>query len=195
MGMMFRLPTCPQARPPVKERNQLSEGIVITISGTPTATSAAAITVTIPKDKLLANGTVDLTVLSNPKAYYSIGTDVVHEHTFGEWTPWDDSQHSRSCTCGDMQFADHAFGNWTPDPADTSMHFKECSVCHHKIVDTHVESNQITDTPAGIGTPGAWHTVCVDCGKQMNTGTFPRAGEDRCCQAERCQARQGRCRG
>ena len=67
----------------------------------------------------------------------------------------------------------HAFGNWTPDPADTSMHFKECSVCHHKIVDTHVESNQITDTPAGIGTPGAWHTVCVDCGKQMNTGTFP----------------------
>ena len=167
----FNLPAGLTAK--VKEQTSYSRELVITISGTPTATSAAAITVTIPKDKLLANGTVDLTVLSNPKAYYSIGTDVVHEHTFGEWTPWDDSQHSRSCTCGDMQFADHAFGNWTPDPADTSMHFKECSVCHHKIVDTHVESNQITDTPAGIGTPGAWHTVCVDCGKQMNTGTFP----------------------
>ena len=167
----FNLPAGLTAK--VKEQTSYSRELVITISGTPTATSAAAITVTIPKDRLLANGTVDLTVLSNPKAYYSIGTDVVHEHTFGEWTPWDDSQHSRSCTCGDMQFADHAFGNWTPDPADTSMHFKECSVCHHKIVDTHVESNQITDTPAGIGTPGAWHTVCVDCGKQMNTGTFP----------------------
>lgn len=167
----FNLPAGLTAK--VKEQTSYSRELVITISGTPTVTSAAAISVTIPKDKLLANGTDNLTVLSNPKAYYSIGTDVVHEHTFGEWTPWDDSQHSRSCTCSDMQFADHAFGNWTPDPADTSMHFKECSVCHHKIVDTHVESNQITDPPAGIGTPGAWYTKCDVCGKKMNTGTIP----------------------
>ena len=167
----FNLPEGLTAK--VKEQTSYSRELVITISGTPTATSAATITVTIPKDKLLANGTDNLTVLSNPKAYYSIGTDAVHTHTYGEWTPWDDSQHSRSCTCSDMQFADHAFGNWTPDPADTSMHFKECSVCHHKIVDTHVESNQITDTPAGIGTEGTWHTKCDVCGKKMNTGTIP----------------------
>ena len=167
----FNLPAGLTAK--VKEQTSYSRELVITISGTPTVTSAAAISVTIPKDKLLANGTDNLTVLSNPKAYYSIGTDAVHTHTYGEWTPWDDSQHSRSCTCSDMQFADHAFGNWTPDPADTSMHFKECSVCHHKIVDTHVESNQITDTPAGIGTPGAWYTKCDVCGKKMNTGTIP----------------------
>ena len=157
----------------VKELNSLENGLTVTISGTPTATSAAAITVTIPKDKLLANGTVDLTVLSNPKAVYNIGTDVAHTHTFGEWTPWDNSKHYKSCTCGDMQFADHAFGNWTPDPTDADKHFKECSVCHHKVRANHVESNKITDTPAGIGTPGAWHTVCFDCGKQMNTGTIP----------------------
>jgi len=157
----------------VKDQTSYSRELVITISGTPTATSAAAITVTIPKNKLLANGTNDLTVLSNPKAVYNIGTDVVHEHTYGEWTPWDDSKHYKSCTCGDMQFADHAFGNWTPDPADTSMHFKTCSDCGHKIVDTHVESNMITDTAAGIGTPGTWHTKCDVCGKQMNTGTIP----------------------
>ena len=96
-----------------------------------------------------------------------------HEHNFGEWTPWDDSKHYKSCTCGDMQFADHAFGNWTPDPTDADKHFKECSVCHRKVVANHVESNKITVTPAGIGTPGAWHTVCFDCGKQMNTGTIP----------------------
>lgn len=167
----FNLPAGLTAK--VKEQTSYSRELVITISGTPTATSAVAITVTIPKDKLLANGTVDLTVLSNPKAVYNIGTDAVHTHTYGEWTPWDDSKHYKSCTCADMQFADHAFGNWTPDPADTSMHFKECSVCHHKIVDTHVESNQITDTPAGIGTPGTWHTKCDVCGKKMNTGTFP----------------------
>ena len=157
----------------VKEQTSYSRELVITISGTPTATSAAAITVTIPKDKLLANGTADLTVLSNPKAVYNIDTDATHTHIYGTWTTWDDSKHYKSCTCGDMQFADHAFGNWMPDPADTSMHFKECSDCGHKIVDTHVESNQITDTPAGIGTEGTWHTKCDVCGKQMNTGTIP----------------------
>ena len=96
-----------------------------------------------------------------------------HEHHYGAWTKWTDSHHSRSCTCGDMQFADHAFGNWTPDPTDADKHFKECSVCHYKVVDTHVESGKITDTPAGIGTEGTWHTECFVCGKQMNTGTFP----------------------
>ena len=157
----------------VKELNSLENGLTVTISGTPTATSADAITVTIPKDKLLANNTTDLTVLSNPKAVYNIGTDVVHEHSYGAWTTWDDSEHYKSCTCGDMQFAAHTFGSWTADTADANKHYKECSVCHHKVVANHVESNKITDTAAGIGTPGAWHTVCVDCGKQMNTGAIP----------------------
>ena len=167
----FNLPAGLTAK--VKEQTSYSRGLVITISGTPTATSAAAITVAIPKDKLLANGTTDLTVLSNPKAVYNIGTDVVHEHTYGEWEKWDGSEHYQSCTCGDMKFEAHKFGNWTPDPADATKHFKECTVCHYKVVDTHVESGKITDTPAGIGTPGAWHTKCDVCGKPMNTGTFP----------------------
>ena len=148
--------------------------LTVTISGMPTATSADAITVTIPKDKLYANGTDNLTVLSNPKAVYNIGTDVVHEqHTFGEWKKWNDSEHYQSCTCGEMKFELHKFGNWKLDPTDATKHFKECSVCGHKIGANHVESNKITVTPAGIGTPGAWHTVCFDCGKQMNTGTIP----------------------
>ena len=148
--------------------------LTVTISGMPTATSADAITVTIPKDKLYANGTDNLTVLSNPKAVYNIGTDVVHEqHTFGEWKKWNDSEHYQSCTCGEMKFELHKFGNWKLDPTDATKHFKECSVCGHKIVANHVESNKITVTPAGIGTPGTWHTVCVDCGETMNTGTIP----------------------
>ena len=147
--------------------------LTVTISGMPTATSADAITVTIPKDKLYANGTDNLTVLSNPKAYYSISTDVVHEHTFGEWTWWNDSEHYQSCTCGDMQFKPHTFGNWTPDPTNADKHFKECSVCKGKVEASHVESSKITDTAAGIGTEGTWHTECVDCGETMNTGTIP----------------------
>ena len=167
----FNLPVGLTAK--VKELNSLENGLTVTISGKPTVPSAAAITVTIPKDKLLANGTDDLTVLSNPKAVYNIGTDVVHAHSFGAWTWWDDSEHYQSCTCGEMKFESHKFGNWTPDPTDAVKHFKECSVCHHKIVANHVESSKITDTPADIGTPGAWHTKCVDCGKEMNTGTIP----------------------
>ena len=96
-----------------------------------------------------------------------------HTHTFGEWTKWDDSEHYQSCTCGDMKFEAHTFGNWTSDLTDADKHFKECSVCHHKVGANHVESNKITDTPAGIGTPGAWYTKCDVCGKKMNTGTIP----------------------
>ena len=165
----FNLPAGLTAK--VKEQTSYSRELVITISGTPTATSAAAITVTIPKDKLLANNTTDLTVLSNPKAVYNIGTDVVHTHTYGEWKKWDGSEHYQSCTCGDMKFEAHTFGNWT---SDTTKHYKECSVCKGKVEEAaHVESNMITDTPAGIGTPGTWHTECFVCGKQMNTGTIP----------------------
>ena len=155
----------------LSDANGYRRTLTVTISGTPTATSAAAITVIIPKDKLFANNTTDLTVLSNPKAYYSIGTD--HKHSFGAWEKWNDSEHYQSCTCGEMKFELHKFGNWKLDPTDATKHFKECSVCGHKIVANHVESNKITVTPAGIGTPGTWHTVCVDCGETMNTGTIP----------------------
>ena len=160
----------------VKEKTNYTATLVVTISGTPTATSAAAISVEMPKSALRYTGTgtaVEQTVLSNPKAVYNIGTDVVHEHTFGEWKKWNDSEHYQSCTCGEMKFELHKFGNWKLDPTDATKHLKECSVCGHKIVANHVESNKITVTPAGIGTPGTWHTVCVDCGETMNTGTIP----------------------
>ena len=97
-----------------------------------------------------------------------------HEHSYGAWTASDDAVHSRSCTAGDdTQFADHNFGNWKLDTTDDAKHYKECSVCGHKVVATHVESSKITVIPAGIGTEGTWKTECVDCGKEMNTGTFP----------------------
>ena len=93
-----------------------------------------------------------------------------HEHTYGAWTKWNDSEHYQSCTCGEMKFEIHTFGNWTPD---TTKHYKECSVCKGKVEAAHVESNMITVTPAGIGTAGTWYTKCDVCGKKINTGTFP----------------------
>ena len=160
----------------VKDRTNYTKTLVITISGTPTATSAAAISVEMPKSALRYTGTgtaVEQTVLSNPKAVYNIGTDVAHEHTFGEWTWWNDSEHYQSCTCGEMKFEAHNFGNWMLDTADDTKHYKECSVCGHKVKANHVESSKITDTAAGIGKEGTWYTKCDVCDKKMNTGTIP----------------------
>ena len=158
----------------LSDENGYHGTLTVTISGEPKATSAAAITVTIPKDKLLANNTTDLNVLSNPKAVYSIVEDGTHTHTYGNWTMLDNSQHSKSCTCGDVQFQDHTLvGNWKPDSADNTKHYKKCDVCKGKVEAPHVESSKITVIPAGIGTEGTWKTECVDCSKPMNTGTFP----------------------
>ena len=173
----FNLPVGLTAK--VKERTNYTKTLVITISGTPTATSTAAISVEMPKSALRYTGTsdaVEQTVLSNPKAVYNIGTSEVHTHDTDSkaWAPLNDSEHFRNCTAGDdPQFEDHKFNSWKPDTADDNKHFRECSACGHKVVASHVESSKITDTTAGIGTMGAWHTKCVDCGKEMNTGTFP----------------------
>ncbi len=97
-----------------------------------------------------------------------------HEHSYGTDWKYDDTNHWHECECGDKaDVAAHSASKWIIDTTDDTKHYKECSVCGHKIVASHVESNQITDTAADIGTPGAWHTVCVDCGETMNTGTIP----------------------
>ena len=162
----------------LSEADGYHENLTVTISGTPTATSAAAITVTIPKDKLYANNTADLTVLSNPKAVYSIVEDGTHTHNYSAWAKLDDNCHYQTCSvagCDEpTKFEDHTLvGNWKSDTTDATKHYKECSVCKGKVEAPHVESSKITVTPAGIGTEGTWKTECVDCGKQMNTGTFP----------------------
>ena len=159
----------------VKSVAALGNELTVTISGTPTATSAETITVKIPAANLTYNTAEDLTVLSNPKAYYSIGADDTHEHDFtGQpWIVLDDDFHYQLCKSNDASnLQPHSFGSWTPDASDANKHYKECSDCGHKVSAAHNESSHITDTPAGIGTEGAWHTKCLDCGKQMNSGTL-----------------------
>ena len=128
----FNLPAGLTAK--VKEQASYSRELVITISGTPTATSAAAITVTIPKDKLLANGTVDLTVLSNPKAVYNIGTDVAHTHDYtGQpYLYLDPGNHYQECKAGDggLNIEAHTFGNWMPN-SDGTTQSRICTKCKH----------------------------------------------------------------
>jgi len=159
----------------VKSVAALGNEMTVTISGTPTAASAETITVKIPAANLTYNTAEDLNVLSNPKAYYSIGADDTHEHDYtGQpWNILDDDFHYQLCKSNDgSNLQPHSFNSWTPDASDDNKHYRECSDCGHKVSAAHNESSHITDTPAGIGTAGSWHTECLDCGKQMNSGTL-----------------------
>ena len=171
----FNLPAGLTAK--VKEQTSYSRELVITISGTPTATSAAAITVTIPKDKLLANGTVDLTVLSNPKAVYNIGTDVAHTHDYtGQpYLYLDPGNHYQECTAGDgYNIQAHAFTPWTDNGNGT--HSRHCTVCKMTDGSTYTETANhnwqwVVDTAATPNAAGKQHEECVDCHVKRSENT------------------------
>ena len=161
----------------VKEQTSYSRELVITISGTPTATSAAAITVTIPKDKLLANGTVDLTVLSNPKAVYNIGTDVAHTHDYtGQpYLYLDPGNHYQECKAGDgYNILAHEFTPWTDNGNGT--HSRHCTVCKMTDSSTYTETANhnwqwVVDTAATPNAAGKQHEECVDCHAKRSENT------------------------
>ena len=174
----FNLPAGLTAK--VKEQTSYSRELVITISGTPSATSAAAITVTIPKDKLLANGTVDLTVLSNPKAVYNIGTDAAHTHDYtGQpYLYLDPGNHYQECTENDGGFniEAHDFNAWTPN-SDDATHSRTCSKCKKSgetanYTETANHNWQwVVDTAATPNAAGKQHEECVDCHAKRSENT------------------------
>ena len=171
----FNLPAGLTAK--VKEQTSYSRELVITISGTPTATSAATITVTIPKDKLLANGTVDLTVLSNPKAVYNIGTDAAHTHDYtGQpYLYLDPGNHYQECKAGDgYNIQAHEFTPWTDNGNGT--HSRHCTVCKMTDGSTYTETANhnwqwVVDTAATPNAPGKQHEECVDCHAKRSENT------------------------
>ena len=160
----------------LSDANGYHRTLTVTISGMPTATSADAITVTIPKDKLYANNTTDLTVLSNPNAVYNIVKDGTHTHNYGDWTMLDDSQHSRSCTaCGDVQFEAHDFSAWRK--VDDTNHSRTCSKCK-KSGETanYTETAEhtwvwVVDQEAALNQPGKQHEECTGCHAKRNENT------------------------
>lgn len=171
----FNLPAGLTAK--VKELNSLENGLTVTISGTPTATSAAAISVTIPKDKLLANGTVDLTVLSNPKAVYNIGTDAVHTHDYtGQpYLYLDPGNHYQECKAGDgYNILAHEFTPWTDNGNGT--HSRHCTICKMTDSSTYTETANhtwqwVVDTAATPNAAGKQHEECVDCHAKRSENT------------------------
>ncbi len=176
-GWFTNLPTGLKAT--VKEKTNYTKTLVITISGTPTETSAAAISVEMPKSALRYTGTgtaVELTVLPNSKAVYSIVEDGTHTHTYGAWTMVDDSQHSRSCTAGDdVQFEDHDFSAWRK--VDDTNHSRTCSKCKKSgetanYTETANHNWQwVVDTAATPNAAGKQHEECVDCHAKRSENT------------------------
>ena len=39
--------------------------------------------------------------------------DRITEHSFGDWTSYDNAQHSRTCECGEIEYADHEWDEGT----------------------------------------------------------------------------------
>ncbi len=162
----------------VKEKTNYTKTLVITISGTPTATSAAAMSVEMPKSALRYTGTgtaVELTVRPNSKAVYNIVEDGTHTHIYGDWTMLDDSQHSRSCTCGDVQFEAHDFSTWMDNNDGT--HSRHCNVCK-KSGETanYTETAEhtwvwVVDQEAALGQPGKQHEECTGCHAKRSENT------------------------
>ena len=164
----------------VKEKTNYTATLVVTISGTPTETSAAAISVKMPKSALRYTGTgtaVEQTVLSNPKAYYSIGTAAAHTHDTGKqsWASLNDYEHYRSCTAGDeTKFAPHSITSWT-DKGD-GTHTGTCTDCSYVKTESH-NWQWVVDTHATSTTAGKKHEECPDCHAKRNEGTvIPATG-------------------
>ena len=174
----FNLPAGLSAK--VKELSEADgyhRTLTVTISGKPTATSADAITVTIPKDKLYANNTADLTVLSNPNAYYSIALDADHQHDYSgqPYLYLDPGNHYQECKAGDgYNIQPHEFTPWTDNGNGT--HSRHCTVCKMTDGSTYTETAEhtwvwVVDQEAALGQPGKQHEECVNCPAKRSENT------------------------
>ena len=98
-----------------------------------------------------------------------------HTHSYGTWTMLDDSQHSRSCTCGDMQFETHTFSAWTK--VDESTHSRTCSKCKKSGEATNYTETAehtwvwVVDQEAALNQLGKQHEECTGCHAKRSENT------------------------
>ena len=98
-----------------------------------------------------------------------------HTHSYSTWTMLDDSQHSRSCTCGDMQFEAHTFSAWTK--VDESTHSRTCSKCKKSGEATNYTETAkhtwiwVVDQEAALNQPGKQHEECTGCHAKRSENT------------------------
>lgn len=115
------------------------------------------------------------TYADNKVSYTFPALTAPHKHSYGTWTMLDDSQHSRSCTCGDMQFEAHTFSAWTK--VDESTHSRICSKCKKSGEATNYTETAehtwawVVDQEAALGQPGRQHEECTGCHAKRSENT------------------------
>lgn len=115
------------------------------------------------------------TYADNKVSYTFPALTAPHKHSYGTWTMLDDSQHSRSCTCGDMQFEAHTFSAWTK--VDESTHSRTCSKCKKSGEATNYTETAkhiwvwVVDKEAALNQPGKQHEECTGCHAKRSENT------------------------
>ena len=115
------------------------------------------------------------TYADNKVSYTFPALTAPHKHSYGTWTMLDDSQHSRSCTCGDMQFEAHTFSAWTK--VDESTHSRTCSKCKKSGEATNYTETAehtwewVVDQEAALNQPGKKHEECTGCHAKRSENT------------------------
>ena len=115
------------------------------------------------------------TYADNKVSYTFPALTAPHKHSYGIWTMLDDSQHSRSCTCGDMQFEAHTFSAWMK--VDESTHSRTCSKCKKSGETTNYTETAehtwawVVDQEAALNQPGKQHEECTGCHAKRSENT------------------------
>ena len=115
------------------------------------------------------------TYADNKVSYTFPALTAPHKHSYGIWTMLDDSQHSRSCTCGDMQFEAHTFSAWMK--VDESTHSRTCSKCKKSGETTNYTETAehtwawVVDQEAALNQPGKQHEECTGCHAKCSENT------------------------
>ncbi len=94
---------------------------------------------------------------------YERDPDQLPDHIYSEsWTPADDTNHQKTCPCGDVITEGHGFGDWTK--VDGNSHKKFCSACGHTVTAAHAWNEGVITIPSTHTTLGVKTYTCTDCG-------------------------------
>ncbi len=107
------------------------------------------------------------------------------EHSYGEWAKYDEKQHKKTCSCGDVQYGTHTWNSGAvtiaPTCKDTGLKTYTCSLCGETKTETvpKTESHKYGDCSK---VDGSNHKrTCTVCGKEdisahtWNSGTVTTA--------------------
>lgn len=90
-----------------------------------------------------------------------------HTHTYGDWEPYDDDQHQKTCTAGDdTQYEDHIMSDWADDMTTVNAQSRFCSTCGYW--ERRIKENTTVTVPEQTNEDG--NLVVGETGDETTTG-------------------------